>query len=413
MSFAALSFAARWLLRSVVVSSIGLSSIGAVACAVACAAAPPGPRSVEEGGGEPSVTAQGPNASAPLPGDGSAASDGGTAVPRPAPQDMTSAPAARQGSLVERGLARGDGSPADEALRRGDAAWRGERWEEALELFERARSLAPQDPAPWVGIARARSRDAALVYGAAAGDASFEEVVVALDRALALQSDFTLARFEKGRVLLALGRPLEAKALLESVVEDAPEDAEAQSCLGVALLASGDVARARERFERAAQLEPDRAERFGNLATTQMMVGGVEDAVRSYRSAVRLDPNSAQYQNDLGVALLAGGDLEGAMQHLSRAVALEPRRATFLSNLAYAHLAAGRPEEALRIARRATELDPKLGSAWINRGTAEARLGRLPAARRALERALQLDPTDPRARDGLAELDELEASAAP
>lgn len=101
------------------------------------------------------------------------------------------------------------------------------------------------------------------------------------------------------------------------------------------------------------------------------------------------------------------------MQHLSRAVALEPRRATFLSNLAYAHLAAGRPEEALRIARRATELDPKLGSAWINRGTAEARLGRLPAARRALERALQLDPTDPRARDGLAELDELEASAAP
>ena len=46
LSFAALSFAARWLLRSVVVSSIGLSSIGAVACAVACAAAPPGPRMV-------------------------------------------------------------------------------------------------------------------------------------------------------------------------------------------------------------------------------------------------------------------------------------------------------------------------------------------------------------------------------
>lgn len=330
-------------------------------------------------------------------------------------------------SLAEQGLSRGGDSPLDRALASGDAAWSRGLWDEAREHYEAATALAPDDPASWVGRARVLLVDVPLAYGAAVdpspgeggspvpGSASDRaaRALQLLGRALELDETFLPALFETGRVLLAQGRAREALGPLEVCVHRVPSDPEAHSAWGVALLANGQVEEAREPFERAVELDPGRAERHANLGTAYLMIGELPAAVRSYQTAARIDPESAQYQSDLGTALLAQGRYEPALHHLGRAVALAPERATFLSNLAYARLVGGDAAEAARLARRAIALDPELGSAWINLGTAEARRGRLGAAREALEQALVLDPTDPRARENLAELAELEAADSP
>ncbi len=313
-------------------------------------------------------------------------------------------------SLAVQGLARGDGTAADRELETGDAALAISSFEEAARRYAAAQRLAPRDPAPLVGLARVAMSEVSLAYGASADDARGREALSLLDRALALDEAYLPARFERGRVLLALGRADDALATLTRTARELPEDAEAQSALAVARLATGDTEGALSAFERAVRLEPTSAERNANLGTAYMMRGDVERAARSYETALRIEPNNARVHGDLGAAYLAIGDLKGAQKHLTRAVALEPERATFTSNLAYARLVEGKYEQALALARRATQLDPELGSAWINLATAEARRGNLRGAREALNRALVIDPTDPRALENSAELAELEAA---
>lgn len=318
--------------------------------------------------------------------------------------DDREAPGGDVRSLVDQGLARGDGTAVDALLGEGDDALRAGDGKRAAALFEKARQRAPRDPAPLVGWARATTLDVSLAYGAAQGEEAARLALEALDRALALDANFLVATLEKARLLLAQGDARSALPLLEECARRVPRDPEVQSAWGVALLATGDVSAAKERFEAAVQLEPWRAERFANLGTAQMMLGELASAVRSYGAAIRLAPDVAQYHGDLGIALLAQGNVEEARRYLTRAVALAPERATFLSNLAYLELSSGKLEEASRLARRATVLDPKLGSAWINLGVAEARLGRTEEAKRALQKALALDPTDPRATANWEEL---------
>lgn len=327
--------------------------------------------------------------------------------------EPSSQPEPRSLSLAHRGLARGDGTPADAALKRGDDAWHAEQWQSARHHYEEAQRLAPRDPAPWVGLARVALANAPLSFGALSDYPAAEEALRALERALELDGDFLVARFERGRVLLARGDAETALPLLADCARRLPHDAEAQSAWGVALLASGDARGASERLAEAARLEPDRAERFANLGTAQLLAGDVDAAVRSYRTALRLAPGEARHHSDLGTALLLQGDAASAIEELRRAVRLEPERATFVSNLAYAHWVGGHYAEAARLARRALELDEQLSSAWINLGLAEVRLGRREAARQAFQRALELDPNDPRVVSNLEELDALETREPP
>src|SRR3954462_3053270 len=168
------------------------------------------------------------------------------------------------------------GAELDTAL----ALAREERFEEALEAFDRAVRAAPGDAEAW------SHRAACLVKLA-----RLEEAELSLQRALAAAAarEAELHR-RRGNVLIRLGRHAEAQAALTRATDLAPESAEAWYDRGVCLLEMA--------------LAPDAAEAFG--------------------MATRLDPTFANGWSNLGVALARGGLLDEAIDALAQAVAADP-----------------------------------------------------------------------------------------
>jgi Flp pilus assembly protein TadD len=315
---------------------------------------------------------------------------------------------------AQSGLSRGTVEPSDVELGLADRAYRDDDLAQARTHYEKARNLAPKDPAPQIGLVRVALADGDVPtdFAAAPKNPAILSLLRKVDAALKLDDSYAPAYIERGRLLLILGSAAEALGALDHAQQLAPDDAEAQSALGVALLATGKPAEALVRLRRAAALDPDNAERLTNLGTAHLIQGEVAQAVRAFSRAAVLEPNDAKVHGDLGAAYLALNQVEKALPELDRAVELAPTRATFVSNLSYAYFLAGQLDRAIATASHASNLDPKLGSAWINLGTALAKKGDLPAAERAYQRALALDPSDPRAQANLAELAEMKRAKA-
>ncbi len=283
---------------------------------------------------------------------------------------------------------------------------------QALELLQpRLKTKGPHAHPVKLVYGQALLESESMAYGAG-GDAA--QRALSLFRSLLADSSLTLplrrrTSLQEARALLALGRGEEALPLLRRLAEELPQEAEVQAALGIAYLSVGQVSRSLKPLERAAQLDPKSAERHLVLGTARMLVGEYGPAERSFRAVLALDANSARAYGDLGALLLLQGNAQGGRQYLQRAVLLEPKRATFAANLAYAELLNERPAEAKKEAERAIALDPSLASAWLNLGLAQVALGDRKQARVSFEKAQSLDPTDPRPKNNLQDLDEIEA----
>jgi Tfp pilus assembly protein PilF len=332
----------------------------------------------------------------------------GDAEPRAA-VSVEAGPAEGEAPVQAPGLARGIGSPEDDALAAGDRAFEADDLNAARQHYERARALDAQDPAPVVGMVRVKlaEADVPLDFRAAPDDSRLLRLVEELDAVLKAAPKYGPAHLERGRIALILGNAPSALRSLRQAVALRPRDPEAHTALGVALLATGSSKEALGHFRRASELDPNDPSRLTNLGTAYMMRGLVEQAVAAYERAVRLAPNDARVQGDLGTAHLAANRPDRAMPYLRRAVQLAPERATFLNNLGYAYQLSGKTHLAIQTYRDALAKDPLLGSAWINLGTAQAQQGDYAAAEASFNRALAIDPSDPRAQANLAELKEL------
>src|SRR5579864_5660887 len=88
---------------------------------------------------------------------------------------------------------------------------------------------------------------------------------------------------ERARSLLAAGRPGEAMALLEAVLQVNPGSAEAHAVLGSALAAGGDREKSLAHFERACALDPERASFRFNLGYAFEVVGSFARARQEYQ----------------------------------------------------------------------------------------------------------------------------------
>jgi len=307
------------------------------------------------------------------------------------------------------GLSRGTGDALDAALFEGDKAYAADQLNAAKQHYQKAKQLAPKDPAPEVGLVRVALAESGVAtdFAAAPKDKKIQALEKRVSALIKLHASYGPARVERGRLLLILGEAAKALAELEKGVELEPNDPESHSALGVALLATGKAEQALGRFRRAVELDRDNPARLANLGTAHMMRGQVDEAIKAYERAVALAPNDARARGDLGTAYLAANKADQALPHLEQAVKLAPDRATFLSNLGYAQQQRGQLDTAIATYKLALKKDDKLGSAWINLGTALAQKGQLDEAEAAFKKAQALDPSDPRVKANLEELAEL------
>lgn len=209
-------------------------------------------------------------------------------------------------------------------------------------------------------------------------------------RTLAVDPDYAKAHHGLGLVRRQQGRP--AIESFRRALRSDPLLAEAHLGLGREYLERGQAVRAGHHFLQALRVDPDSAEAHLNLGLAQARQGLQAEALAAFRQAADFDPASPEAHYNLGVALARQGRIREALQSFRQAVRLKPEDAEAHSNLGMAYSQLGRLEDAVAAFRQAVRLRPDSARAYVNLGLTQARLGRTREAIESLSRSASLSP---------------------
>ncbi|HET6518756.1 MAG TPA: tetratricopeptide repeat protein [Geminicoccaceae bacterium] len=165
-------------------------------------------------------------------------------------------------------------------------------------------------------------------------------------------------------------RAARAKQLFESIVAQAPDDAEALTGLGEAEVLLGDYGagldHSRKAAERAGERTGLKARALYSSGIALLLTNRTDEAETTLVAAVENDPRSWRAWNALGRARDGRKDWEQARVAYERALALAPNEGAVLNNFGLSKLSAGDLDGAAALFVRALEASPDLAAAETN-----------------------------------------------
>jgi len=254
---------------------------------------------------------------------------------------------------------------------------------EALQLYEKARALEPNNPAPVLASAevlvalnrpeealelvesKATSVDESLCMYRAAGELAmltgkpdravehFRQVRYLAPEDPAIQENLAKAYFFNRQYgnSIALLKTLRTRPEYEGY-------AWLNSMLGSAYLATDAPREAKACFDRAVALDPGNPRHWTDQATAALHCRDLPRAALSATQALHLDPGAVEARIILGYALLAQGRNTQANQLLTRAVEKHPEQATLQCLLGRSYAALGDKKKADACYEATLKLEP-------------------------------------------------------
>jgi predicted O-linked N-acetylglucosamine transferase (SPINDLY family) len=211
-------------------------------------------------------------------------------------------------------------------------------------------------------------------------------------RVLSLSPHHLGALHGLGALLLQVGRPAEAVAVLQLATQLKSDDAGLYSNLGLALSQTGQFEEAAAALEKSIRVAPALAEPCVNLSDVLRKLGRFDQAAQSARKALELSPRSPHALNNLGAALFELKRFSDAAMAYQQAVNLQPGFTDAWFNLAEALAQAGRLHDAIAAYRRTIELHPQRSKAHTQLGACLARVDLPEQAIAAFSESLRLEP---------------------
>jgi predicted O-linked N-acetylglucosamine transferase (SPINDLY family) len=223
-----------------------------------------------------------------------------------------------------------------------------------------------------------------------------------IGKAVGVDSQNAVYRFNFGKILLQLGRTREACGALERAAALDPGNTEAHNELGLALGEVGSFEAAEAAFRKALSVDPGYWAAHNNLGLLLHRVGRHEEAGVSLRRAIEIEPQSPGTLGNLGLVLRTQGRAAEAVDAYRAALALSPEDPALLTNLGNALADLVRHEEAVACFRDAVAAAPNHASAYYNWGSLYLRSEQFQSASEKFRAALAIDPHLGEAEVGLA-----------
>jgi tetratricopeptide (TPR) repeat protein len=148
------------------------------------------------------------------------------------------------------------------------------------------------------------------------------------------------------------GRTDAAKAVLDAILGEAPDCADAHNLLGLTAHKSGALEAALASIGEAVRLVPEDANYISNLGVVHKTKGDLDQAGICFRRAIELEPEKPSFHFNLGQTLYQGGRDRDAMAALQRAVGLAPDYVNALNELGNCLRDIGRADRDLDMLRR-------------------------------------------------------------
>jgi predicted TPR repeat methyltransferase len=210
------------------------------------------------------------------------------------------------------------------------------------------------------------------------------------DRPLSLDEALSIA------ILLQQNEQWAAAAeIYRSILEVAPDNADALHFSGVLAHQQARSEQAVALIERSLELEPERADWYSNLGIVLQDRLKLDDAIVAYRRAIALDPDHANAHNNLGVVLRAKGKAEEAEASYRVAIGTDPEHSDAYHNLGVLLNGQKRSREAAVCFSKVITLWPKHPEARRLLALAHCTLGDVDKAVGVFEEWLHEEPDNP------------------
>ena len=283
-------------------------------------------------------------------------------------------------------------------------------------------ALVSLAPGPAMDFLRAQVRDA---QGRADEARAFYESA-ATDPSLAQQ-----ARTREGELLVRIGRPTEARAVLDQALRAAPTDPHVAEIFVRVALAAGDVTGADAALGPALAAHPESSPLRAAHARIALRRGHAAEAMTELSTLAAASPNDRDVQEALAAAALASGNtavarsayeaairleetseahlglasvladdaaFDDALTHVTRAEALAPGSAAAATRLrARIEMLRGTGAAGLATVRPAADAALRDAELWAYRGALEVQAEAFGDADASVTRALRVDPNQPEA----------------
>jgi serine/threonine-protein kinase len=237
--------------------------------------------------------------------------------------------------------------------------------EEAIRYLTAATSLRPDDPAAWSHLA-----DALTKYG------RFSEAEAAYRKAIDLQPDLFVTRYNFGYFLKERRRYADAEVVLRKALKLSPNHAmtaRTHVLLGNVLQNQRRTSEALALFREAIDLGPDRE----TLVSARYQIGCAlydakqwPDAMQAFRLVLDLQSNHANSHYMLGKTLFEMGRKEEAAACYRQAIIHNSNFEEAYNNLGIAYRALDKWEDSVEAFRRALKINRRLPQANLNLGDA-------------------------------------------
>jgi tetratricopeptide (TPR) repeat protein len=216
------------------------------------------------------------------------------------------------------------------------------------------------------------------------------ESIAMLEGVLERAPEFAEARIDLARALARTGQAARARTEVRRVLEQHPHQQRAWLAYGDALVELEQYEDARVAYERSRLCDPQRQQ--VEQATAALVADERKQAEQVFRAILQSDPSHVAALCGLAAVSLAAdkpADAERLLRHALRQSTHHPLTAR---GLVQALVALGRLAEADATARRLTRIEPENAQTWITIAAVATRLLRQEDALEAYERAAVLRP---------------------
>jgi len=252
------------------------------------------------------------------------------------------------------------------------------KYQAALEIFQLAAALEPQNPQVLYGLGLACS----LQH-------RFWESIEYLTQALQIKPSYPLALTQRGIAYRTKNKVIKAKADLNQAIQITPHGYEDWQGRGRAFYELNQCEHALKSYKQAIELNPNHSRAWIFLGMTLAKLGNPEEALVSFNQALQLNPNAYNAWKYRGMTLAKLGNQEEALVSFNQALQLNPDSYKVWKSRGSTLKKLGNQEEATASLHKATELEYEF---WYNCANILFDLGRDDEAYELYSKALKVRP---------------------
>tara|TARA_B100001059_G_scaffold226972_1_gene256144 strand:- start:414 stop:3602 length:3189 start_codon:yes stop_codon:yes gene_type:complete len=214
----------------------------------------------------------------------------------------------------------------------------------------------------------------------------------ALAKAVSINSELPSVYRNQARLLLKQSKIEDALRKAQFGYRQSPEDSESLLVLAACLIADQRDFEALPIIEKLLKENSNNAEAYANRAFIKIKAKDIVGAIEDAKMAVSLKPHLTQIWMLLGSLYWQNSNAFDAIEALRIAHKNEPKNSDLMIQLGELLRQNNRANEAITILERATDLAPNDARSWASLGVAFQQEKRMTDAKIAYEKALTLDP---------------------